>query len=238
MFPYEDDIIGVVDNAYRAGFSLPKYYFIDDKAVESLNGEVYVCNPLIITRPQGVEFTYILYWNGKRFKGGYIAINNNYTGVQRGARVSPNGSMLFASHVPELRRCYKKMVSTEPMWLAHTFIFDESINKIVYYGTDDVEFYKESIENLTDENFEELTEAYGKDENRRKPVGFVPSIFVYENNSFKFINVGDRCDTVSKAWKMMYEKCELLRKDHWFLPSVDSYMRTGYAILKSKNKID
>lgn len=238
MFPYEDDIIGVVDNAYRAGFNLPKYYFLDDTEIDSIDVESYVCKPLLITKPAGVEFSYILYWNGRKFKGGYISINNNYTGVQRGSRVAPNGSMLFASHVPELHRCYKRMITGEQTWLAHSFIFNEALNKIMYYGTDDVDFYRESIENLTGENFDDLTEAYSKDENRRKPVGFVPSLHVYEREAFKFINVGDRCDTVSRAWKMIYEKCDLLRKDHWFIPNIDSYMRTGYAILKTKNKID
>ena len=103
MLPFDDNIIKVISEAYEVGFNIPPKYLPSDVDKIPEGREVYVNKPLSIVRPDGVEFTYILFWNGRKFKGGYVSINNNYSGVQRGS-FERNGETLFASHVYGLKK--------------------------------------------------------------------------------------------------------------------------------------
>lgn len=237
MLPYEEDIINVIDNAFKSGFNIPKYYFEKDydNVKDSIEGEIYFCDPMYFVKPKGIEFSYILFWNGHRFKGGYVAINNNYIGLQRGPR-SRNGSTLFASHILDLKKCFKRYTGSEPTWICHSFIMDEK-GKIFYWGTDSVDNYVEQIETLTGEGIAELEEFYINDGNTVKPKGFVSSIVVYDADSDAFICCGDLADSITKSWNLLYEKADTLKKNFWFITGVESYVRMAFAKLNVAEKL-
>ena len=148
MLPFDDNVIKVIANAYEAGFNIPVKYFEKDYDKVPEDAEVYHNNPLYIIKPQGTEFTYIMYWTGKKMKGGFISINNNYSGVQRGSW-SRNGETLFAGHIYELKRSCKRLIDiSEPQWICESFVMDNN-GKIFYWGKDSIEHYSEQINKLT-----------------------------------------------------------------------------------------
>lgn len=233
MIPFETDVISVIDNAYRAGFFMPKYYFEKDaKVLEGSSDEIYYVDPLYIVKPKGIEFTYIMFWNGFKLCAGYISINNNYTGLQRGGR-GFNGGTLFAAKIQYMNVSYKKLSGGEPMWLAHSFVLTDK-GKMFYFGTDDIDKYIEPIEKLTGKDFVELTDLYLAKEKTRKPEGFVSFIPVLNHKNLEeFIYTGDVQTSVTKSWNTMYEKLECLRINMHFLPGVDSYIRKAYAQMQT-----
>ena len=88
MLPYDDDIVNVVDDAFKNTYTIPKFYFERnyEQVRESLSEEeVFYNPPMYFVKPRGsIEFSYIVFWTGKKFLGGYVSLNNNYSGVQRG----------------------------------------------------------------------------------------------------------------------------------------------------------
>lgn len=237
MIPFDENIIGVIDNAYMAGFNIPQYFFQReyDSIKDSLVGkEVYFNNPMIFIKPQGVEFSYILFWNGEKFKGGYVSINNSYSGVQRGV-FERNGETLFAAHVPEIRKCYKKVIGDTPMWIAKSFVLSTD-GKIYYWGEDYPDYYKEQIEVLTEKPLEELLEGFLNGENFHKPKGYVASLTV-KNKAPLFTYIQPPAQSISKAWKLLYEALGNMPPDQYFALGIDNYMRLGYAQMMMHKKI-
>ena len=234
MLPFEGDVINVIDDAFKAGFNIPKYYFEKDFN-DSIDGEVYFCDPMYMLKPQGIEFSYVLFWTGSRFKGGFVSMNNNYIGLQRGAR-SRNGSTLFAQHVPELKRCYRRYCGSEPAWIVHSFVLGDN-GKIYYWGLDDIDVYVEQIEKITDMPFDDLVSLYLSEDNTKKPKGFVSSLAIFTRDGEMFTCCGDVADTITKSWNVLYEKADCLKKDLWWVPNIESYMRTAYAKLNVMEKL-
>jgi len=242
MLQHDENIITVVDNAFKAGFYIPKYTFhsvsrggeVEDKKLE---GEVYHNYPMYFSKPEGIEFTYIIFWNGHRFCGGFISINNTYKGVQRGG-FDRNGETLFASHIHEIKMGYKKFTKKdEPRWIAHSFVITEE-GKIFYWGLDNVEHYKDLISNIVGENFEDLVEIYLRDERTRRPQGFISSLMIYDDKDNKtVIENGEVQPSISASWKDLYDKVDKLPKNLTFTLCLDNYIRKGYAILKAFNKL-
>lgn len=240
MLQHDEDIITVVDNAFKAGFYMPKYYF--QKDIDEVNKvknccEIIYNHPMFFVKPKGIEFSYIIYWNGSRFKGGFVSINNNYTGLQRGG-FDRNGETLFASHIREIKMCYKKFTENDiPKWIVHSFILTEE-GKILYWGLDNIEHYKEIISNYTGELFEDLVELYLSSDKRNRPEGFISSLMIYDSVGKKsYIHTGIVHMTISSAWKDIYNKINDLRKEFNYTLCLDTYARKGYAMLKSYNKL-
>lgn len=233
MLPYEKDVIGVIDNAYRAGFTIPHYIFDkDQKLIEDSPEEFYYVPPLFIAKPKGVEFSYILFWTGEKFRGGYIAITNNYSGVQRGYR-ERNGGTIFAAHIKELRLCIRKLMGEEPCWVAYSFVLGEN-GRLYFWGTDSIDFYADPIEHLTGESMKGLTDMFMNPEKNKRPEGFVSFLPVFCRDKPTFLCTGDPKETVSKSWRILYEKLECLSHDFWFSVGIDSYARNAYAQLQTK----
>jgi len=229
-----EDAIQQISIAFEAGMNVPKTYFSRAEAEESGNKVVYI-NPLWITKPEGIEFTYIVYWTGTKFRGGYISINNNYSGVQRG-RFDRNGETLIVSHIHELRKCYKKILP-EYGWIAYSFIMDDK-NKIFFWGKDNIEHFYNPIENLTGLAIEDLETIFLNDEKMSKPHGFVASAMVYDENFNKlYIHTSKVKDTITQAWKSFYIDMEDVDEKCNFTIGLDNYMRKAYAILMSSNKL-
>lgn len=236
MIPFDDNIVDIIDKAYRAGYNIPKYFFQReyDNIKDTLEGkEVYYNSPMIFIKPSGIEFTYILYWNGKRFRGGYISINNNYAGVQRG-QFDRNGETIFASHIPELKRLYKK-IADEPMWIAKAFIMSPE-GRIYYWGEDYITHYVPQIEILTGFKMDELLISFHEERDNRRPYCFVASVVVRNKNPM-YLYSGQPERSVSKAWKSCYSSLETLPIDRYFTLNLDSYMRHAYAQLNIHKKI-
>lgn len=234
MIPYEDDIISVIDTAYKAGFFVPKYFFEKDKElVKNSQDEIYHVDPLYIAKPKGVEFSYVAFYNGDKLRGGYLSINNNYSGLQRGMR-SRGGGTMFSADIRDVRVGFKKMTKEEPQWMAHSFVMDEK-GKIVYFGNDSHEYYIEQIEKLAGKRFDELTDIFLAGEKMKRPQGFVSFLPVVNSEYVDgyFTCVGDVQQTVTKSWNTLYDKLDCLDKKLWYLPSVDSYIRKAYATMQT-----
>lgn len=229
-----EDVIGTISMAYEAGMNVPKTYFSLHEAQES--GNKYIqAGPIWIAKPDGIEFTYIVYWTGRKFRAGYISINNNYSGVQRG-RFDRNGETLFISHVSEIRKWYKKILP-EHGWMAYSFIMDED-RKIFFWGKDNFEHYYNPIEKITGINPEELELAFMREEKLHKPQGFVASAMVYDEDFAKlYIHTSSVQDRVTKAWRNFYMDMEDVDKSCNLTIGLDNYMRKAYAVLMSSNKL-
>jgi hypothetical protein len=240
MLPFDDNIIQVVDEAYRVGFNLPEKFFKGNPQNLNLESkEVYENYPLNIIKPEGIEFSYIIFWDGRRFLGGYISINNNYTGVQRG-EFSRNGSTLFAGHVPEIKKSYKKLLKEEPMWIARAFILGVD-NRIYYWGIDSVIEYSSSIYALTGDRLDDITSKFINKEKTFKPEGFTASILVKAKDvtpdTHTYNTMGKACDSISKAWKGLYNEVSGFTKEFEFTLGLEPYMRKAYSLLMVSNKI-
>ena len=239
MLQYDEDIINVVDSAYRAGFYIPQYFFqkdLDKVKEKAMTDEVVHNDPMYFVKPKGIEFSYIIYWTGAKFRGGYVTINNNYTGVQRGG-FDRNGQTLFASHVDDVRQYYKKFTELDkPKWIAHSFVLSDD-NRIYYWGLDDVSHYADMIGAYTNNSLEDLVTMFDAGEKMEKPKGFISSLQIYDENFKKdYLHISEVKDSVSATWKNIYLMAGMLRKNFQFTLDMDAYIRKGYATLK-KNKI-
>lgn len=233
MLQFDDNIISVIDNAYKCGYNLPEKHF--KNAVDMSNEKnVFENYPLYIVKPDGVEFSYIAYYSGKSFYGSYMSINNNFTSVQRGM-FSRNGETLFSSNVFEIRKCFKK--SEQKGWLIKSFILGDD-NKIYFWGNDNIDHYKQPISIITGMPFEELTDQLEKGERFKRPKGFVASVMIKAMGSNRFILTNDEPhDTITSAWKALYNKCDELENQYEYTYGIESYMRTAYAKLKLSDKL-
>lgn len=235
MLPFDDNVIKVISDAYEAGFNIPVKYFEKDYNKVPEDAEAYCNNPLYIIKPQGTEFTYIMYWTGKKMKGGFISINNNYSGVQRGAW-SRNGETLFAGHIYELKRCCKRLIDLEkPQWICESFVMDET-GKIFYWGKDSIEYYSEPLSKLTGHTIVELEEIY-TNQKSKKPEGFVASLLVIKDGAPLYVYTAEPDESISKAWKGLYASLCMTNKAYSYSNGVDVYMRTGFAKLNIHRKL-
>lgn len=236
MLPFDDNVIKVISEAYEAGFNIPVKFFEKDRDKITEDMEVFTNNPLYIVKPQGTEFTYIMYWTGKKMKGGFISLNNNYSGVQRGTWIR-NGETLFAGHIYELKRCCKRLINLEePQWICESFVMDES-GKIFYWGKDSIEYYAEQLGRLTGHTIVELEDIYSNQKSK-KPEGFVASLLVMNNNIPAYIYVDEPDESISKAWKGLYASLCGINKSYSYTNGVDTYMRTAFAKLNIHRKLD
>jgi len=238
MIPFDDNIVDIIDKAYRVGYNIPKYFFqreYDTIKDTLVNKEVYYNSPMIFLKPAGIEFSYLLYWNGHKFRGGYISINNNYAGVQRG-QFERNGETLFASHIPDIKRIYKKITEQEiPQWICKSFILSPE-GRIYYWGEDYIVHYKTQIEALTGVTMEDLHKSFHEERDNRRPDCFVASVVV-RNKVPLYLYSGQPERSVSKAWKSCYSTLGTLPNDKYFTLNLDSYMRHAYAQLNIHKKI-
>lgn len=235
MIPFDDNIVEIIDKAYKVGFNIPKYYFqreYDNIKDTIQDKEVYFNSPMIFLKPKGIEFSYILYWNGNKFRGGFISINNNYAGVQRGP-FDRNGETLFAAHITEIKRIYKK--NAEVGWIAKAFILSPE-GRIYYWGEDNVQHYKTQIEILTVTAFDDLEKSFIEERDSRRPEGFVASTIVRNKNPlYLYSELPAR--SVSKAWKNCYSNLDNLGIDVYYTLGLDDYMRLAFAQLNIHKKI-
>lgn len=234
MLPFDDKIVDVIDDAFKHGFSVPKYAF--ESNLEELleisgdSDEVFFNHPMYFLKPDSIEFSYIIFWDGKKFHGGYISINNNYAGVQRGG-LERNGETLFAGHVKRIRTCYKKVAKDKPMWLCSAFLLDNE-RRILYWGHDEVSHYEEAIMKLTGHSLDELEEKFKSGEKTYKPNGFVPSILLYRGGFEKlYIKTGEAGTSISSVWRNFYKDLSSTPRDILYMQGMTDYMRKAYAML-------
>ena len=234
MLPYDDDIVNVVDDAFKNTYTIPKFYFERnyEQVRESLSEEeVFYNPPMYFVKPRGsIEFSYIVFWTGKKFLGGYVSLNNNYSGVQRG-RMDRNGETIFAGHIKPIRTIFKRYLDDKPRWICEAFLLTED-NKILYWGKDSVEHYEEQIYKLTGYTPEELKEKFLSGEKTFKPKGFLASIMIYGLDfERQFIYSGDVKETLSQTWRQMYDDASTFAKDRQFTVGIDAYMRKAYSMI-------
>ena len=234
MLLHDDSIVSTLTKAFESGMNVPKTFFKEEDTAGLEN--IHRKSPLWIQKPDGIEFTYMIYWTGKKFRGGYVSINNNYQGVQRG-KFQRNGETLFCSHIPEIKRCYKKILP-EKGWIAYSFIMDEN-GKIFFWGRDNIEHYKLSIEYITGVMFDELEDLFDTDGKLRKPIGYVASTMIFdESNKPSYIESSFVDISITKVWKNFYDKINSeVPKQFNFTIGLEQYMRRAYALLQTYNKL-
>ena len=237
MLPFDNNIISVIDEAYKAGFNIPQKFFKDNpQQIDVENREVFQNYPLFIIKPEGIEFSYLLFWSGNKFYGGYVSINNNYTSVQRGTS-SRNGETLFAGHVQDVRKCYKKIITDKPTWIARSFVLGND-GVIYYWGLDNIEHYAEQIYALTGFKLDEITDKFLKKEKTYKPEGFISSIMIKSDGVNRYIQTTrSPHKSISKSWADLYGVCDKLDKEFEFTKGIDSYIRKGFSLLHGFKKI-
>ena len=234
MLLQDDNIISTMQMAYESGMNVPVSFFNEDKAKEA--GAVKTKGPIWIKKPEGIEFSYMIFWTGRKFRGGYVSLNNNYSGVQRG-RFDRNGETLFCSHIPEIKKCYKKILPEKSGWIVFSFIMSEN-GRIYFWGRDNIEHYITPIEMITQVTFEHLEEIFLHDDKLAKPEGYVASAMVYDQNySPLYIHTALPDLSITKAWKNFYVDMEDIDKTYNFTIGLENYMRKAYAILNHHNKI-
>jgi len=236
MLPFESSIIDVINEGYEAGFNLPEKFLPHQTEDIPPNSELFINDPLTIVKPVGFEFTYMVFWDGRKFRGGYISINNNYSGVQRGM-FARNGETLFAGHVITLRKRFKNICKKDnPRWVCKAFILSES-GKIFYWGNDIIDYYSEQLKVLTGSNVAELEDKFLSGEKTFKPAGFVSSILIKSVGTAKFIHTGNVSESISKSWHSCYGEAEKLDKGFYYTLGVDNYIRKAYRKMMEKNII-
>jgi hypothetical protein len=234
MRQHKGNIVDVITSAYEAGLNVPKYYF--QKHYEEMKDtfeehELIVVPPLYFVKPEGVEFNYSIFWTGRKFRGGFVTIKNNYRGLGRGPYNPGNGKTMFAAHVPEFKKSIKKIVGEEPVWVSIDGVLSEG--KIYFWGFSEVD--SELVEKLTGDSIDVLTQKFTEDETTNKPEGFVAASNIFGPEGFSFSEGPEK--SITKAWKEFYIKASMLKKEYWYTENMDTLMRKGYSELMKAGKL-
>jgi len=233
MLLHDDKIIATLTTAFESGMNVPKTFFREED-IEGLPN-IHKAGPIWVQKPDGIEFAYMIYWSGRKFRGGYVSLNNNYSGVQRG-RFERNGETLLCAHIPELKRAYKKLLP-ESGWIIFNFIMSDE-GKIYFWGRDNIEHYKTPIEIMTGIMFEDLEEVFRTDGKLKKPEGYVASAMIFDrDNNPMYIETSYPAYTITKVWQNFYDNLRDLDKTYNFTIGLEQYMRKAYAMLQNHNKI-
>jgi hypothetical protein len=225
MKQHRQNIVEVITSAYETGMAVPQYYFqrhyeemkdaIDDQ-------EIVAVPPMWFIKPKGIEFNYTLYWTGRKFKGGYVTLLNNYLGINRGPEVS-NGATMFAAHVLKFKKAAKKLVDEEPLWLSINGILTD--NGVVFWGYSEVD--RGLVEQLVGDTLEGISEKFINNEKTLFPEGFVVRLNVFNAESLVITEGPEK--SITAAWKAVYQKASMLKKHCWYTEALDNYMRKAYS---------
>lgn len=234
MRQHKGSIVEVITTAYEIGLNVPQYYFQRhyEEMKEVLEGhEMVVVSPMYFIKPSGVEFNYTVFWTGSKFRGGYVTIDNNYTGVGKGQDLKGSARTMVALHVPEIKRALKRAVQADnPVWLSIDLIYDGE--KIYFWGYGDLDV--EMVSKLTGIDIEELSEKFVAGDKVTKPEGFVAKGMVMPDG---FFMVSEVEKSVTAAWKDFYHRASMLKKTLWYNEGLDGFMRKGYSKLIGSGKL-
>lgn len=234
MRQHKKNIVEVITSAYETGMAVPQYYFqrhyeemreaIDDQ-------EIVAVPPMWFIKPKGVEFNYTVYWTGRKFRGGYVTLVNNYAGIGRGPEMKGNGCTMFASHVQKFKKAAKKLVDTEPYWISIDGILTDS--GVVFWGYGEVD--TELIEKLTGEEFDNLQAKFDSEEKTSFPEGFVARCLVMGGDTIRVSEGPEK--SITAVWKKVYQSASMLKKKFWYTEALDNMMRKGYSQFMSSGEL-
>ena len=194
-----------------------------------------------LKRDDALDISYLAYWNGHTFKGGYICYRNHYTMAGHGLESVDNGVTIYADDTKEIRNYLKRFkqyshnddnnFKPDPSWIMFNFILYD--NQLHFWG---VEFitslylnFSIPIEIITGIEIDELEAKYLADEKFRKPQIKYIAVLPLIGDGVQDLII-ESGDTVSAAWKKIY-KTELEKNHHIFL-GIDEYHRTCHYEFK------
>jgi hypothetical protein len=234
MRQHRQNIVEVITSAYESGMAVPQYYFqrhyeemkevIDDQ-------EIIAVPPMWFVKPKGVEFNYTVYWNGRKLRGGYLTIQNNYKGIGRGPELKGNGSTMFAAHVQKFKKAARKLSGEESLWISIDGILTDT--GVVFWGYGEVD--QKLIERLTGEEIGVLEGKFNAEEKTSFPEGFVARCLAMGGEPIEVIEGPEK--SITAAWKKVYQKASMLKKKFWYTEALDNMMRKGYSQFMSSGEL-
>lgn len=247
VYQFDLDVVSMLNSAYQAGYNVPMYIFqnkFPEFEEDLREEEVLDAGMVKLIKPKGVDLTYSIYWTGRKFRGGYVSINNRYSGVNRGYPVKENGKTMFAAHLPDIKSKLKRQIEgKKAQWCCVDVILGAD-GKLYFWKPGRIEEEFSLIlslygEDPTEENFQKLTDNFtNTDIKTYKPEGFMCSLpYSSEERTQTYLYVHHNAEpTVSAVWKKTYEKMELLKKQCMFQYGMDRYMTRCYGILMRSGK--
>jgi len=241
------DIITATEVAIKSGFNIPAYSFdIPDKlyAIPAY-GEIVRNGRMFFKKPEGYDISYILFWTGKHFHGGYVAINSTYAFIDRGTKAE-RGFVLFADHIPELKKKVKRLLveagiaDKEGFFIVGDFVLQED-GTFIYWGIDfDIDKYIKAIELLTGYSINDIAEAFLEQSSLRikKPAGFTGSL-VYNDVTGEEVETKQMLSSgvsITKVFENIYSSLSH-NKCYIFLYGYERLFRKVFHILKKQNKL-
>ena len=196
-----------------------------------------------LKRDDSFNVSYLAYWNGKTFRGGYICYRNHYTMAGSGIESVDNGVTIYPDDTREIRGYLKRFkqyandpdnnFNPDPSWYMFNFsLYDDLLH---FWGIDSNENidlrYSAAIEIIMGSDFDSVMELFNSEQKNRKPaVKYIAVLPVFTDSSVDMIV--EEGDTISRAWKNIYET-NLKKNEHIFLGINDYHRRCHYAFRKS-----
>ena len=241
------DIITATEVAIKSGFNIPAYSFNSPDKLYSLpyEGEIVQNGRMFFKKPEGYDISYILFWTGKHFHGGYVVINSNYAFIDRGIDAE-RGFVLFADHIPEIKKKMKRLLKEagiadkEGFFIIGDFILQED-GTLTYWGIDfNIDKYVEAIEILTGYSIDDIVNAFleQSDLKIKKPKGFTGAI-VYDDmteEELKMKTMYDSGTSITQTFEKIYSKLSH-NKCYIFLYGYERLFKKVFHILKKQNKL-
>jgi hypothetical protein len=236
------DIITATEVAIKSGFEIPPYAFNTPEKLHGVKGNEIIQNGrMFFKKPDGYDISYILFWTGKHFHGGYVSINSNYAFLDRGDEAEI-GFVLFAEHLPEIKKKMKRLLKEagimdkEGFFIRGDFVLQED-GTLFYWGIDfDINKYIGAIEVLTGHDIDTIAGAFMEQSDLRikKPSGFAGAMAYSEDEEIKMMY--EVSPSITKAFENMYSKLSHNRRC-MFLYGYERIFRRAYHILKKQNKL-
>ena len=227
--------------AKEAGIRFPEH-FKKGKSVDP-EDDLYDAGIYYFRRPEkSFEMSYLTYWNGARFRGGYIIYENNYSMPGKGRSIYHNGITVFAEDTKEIRNIVKKarqfhegdeMFTLPKGWVKFNFLLYS--DQLHYWGIELHQYLdpymQDCISKLMDMPYDDLLSLFDSYEKNKKPeLKYVAALPVFVDDAIIYIDVCG--ENVSQAWKLLYkEVAEIPKIFHAYL-NIDEYHRSCHYYFK------
>lgn len=240
------DVITATEIAIKSGFNIPPYAFNSPEKLYGVKGNEIIQNGrMYFKKPDGYDLSYILFWTGKHFHGGYISLNSNYAFLDRGFSAE-RGFVLFASHLPEIKKKVKRLLreagiaEKEGFFIRIDLVLQED-GTLVYWGADyDINKYIEAIELLTEYSIDTIASAFMEQNDIRikKPEGYVGAVMFDDISDGEITNryCYGTAMSIKATFKQIYSKL-MPNKNYIFLQGYEKIFSPAFHILKKHNKI-
>jgi hypothetical protein len=233
--------------AKEFGIRFPEHH---KKSKVDADLEMYDAGIYYFKKPKdSFDVSYLTYWNGKKFRGGYIIYENNYSMPGKGVELPENGITLYPDDTKEIRNILKKArqyndSEDSPGLIKGWYKFNFALysDELHFWGIETLDIFSISgqemscIECIMDKPYLEIIDLFDSEEKNRKPKekyvaslpGFCKNLNINEYDG----HVISHGDTVSQAWKRLYRKIENEDSIYHFYLNIDEYHRACHYKFK------